>query len=149
MIGVWWQEVPLGAQFLPGNRDLPLGPASVQILGTFTVNSGTLTVTLTNAANEFVIADAVRIERVGFAGRILDNGESGYTVTPGWTLLDDTQFGSFQGVAVAPRLRARPTQSSGSSATISFSPSRASDATGWPSATTWPRSKRSPVTTPA
>lgn len=69
-----------------------------KILGTFTISSGTLTVQLTNDADEFVIADSVRIERVGFTGRILDNGESGYAVTPGWTYLDDTQFGSFQGV---------------------------------------------------
>ena len=54
-----------------------------------------------------------------------------------------------QGVAVAASVRARPTHSSGRSATISRSPSRASDSTGCPSATTWPRSKRSAVTTPA
>jgi len=34
------------------------------VLGTFTITGSTLTVTLTNAANEYVIADAIRIERV-------------------------------------------------------------------------------------
>jgi hypothetical protein len=67
-------------------------------LGTFTINGGTLIVQLTNDADQYVIADAVRIERVEFTGRILDNGESGYAVTPTWTYLDDAQFGSFQGV---------------------------------------------------
>jgi hypothetical protein len=69
-----------------------------QILGTFTINSGTLTVELTNDADEFIIADSVRIEQVGFTGRILDNGEPGHGVTPGWTYLDNAQFGSFQGI---------------------------------------------------
>jgi surface-anchored protein len=69
-----------------------------RILGTFTIDSGTLTVELTNDADEYIIADSVRIERVGFTGRILDNGDSGYDVTPGWTYLDDAQFGSFQGI---------------------------------------------------
>jgi hypothetical protein len=69
-----------------------------KILGTFTISSGTLTVELTNDADEYIIADSVRIERVGFTGRILDNGDLGYGVTPGWTYLDNAQFGSFQGV---------------------------------------------------
>ena len=33
-------------------------------LGTFTINSSTLKVQLSNAANEYVIADAVRIKKV-------------------------------------------------------------------------------------
>jgi hypothetical protein len=46
-------------------NDLSDSGAAWEDLGTFVINGSTLMVRLTNAANEYVIADAIRIERVG------------------------------------------------------------------------------------
>lgn len=52
-------------------------------LGTFTI-SGTLTVELSNLADEFVEADAIRVERVGHPLRIVDSGDSGFSAGAAW-----------------------------------------------------------------
>ncbi len=56
-------------------------------LGTFTVTGSTLRVQLTDGANEFVIADAVRIQRVGAASPTLtmSNPNGGESWQPGET----------------------------------------------------------------
>ncbi len=67
-------------------------------LGAFTVADDTLTVQLTNAANEFVIADAIRIERVGDPTPALEmsspnggeNWQPGGTETVSWSSTGDT-----------------------------------------------------------
>lgn len=59
-------------------------------LGTFEINSGTLIVRLTNAANEYVIADAIRIERVTTAppaptSQVIDDSSlTGYSLAGNW-----------------------------------------------------------------
>lgn len=59
--------------------------------GYYPISSGMLKVQLTDAANGFVIADAIRIERVGDLpgtpgiGTIVDDGDAGYTNVGEWT----------------------------------------------------------------
>jgi hypothetical protein len=63
-------------------------------LGTFEVSGSTLDVKLTNAANKTVIADAVRVDRLGdlppggqtVTSKILDDGAAGYSTAGSWTL---------------------------------------------------------------
>lgn len=58
--------------------------------GSFLINSGTLTVRLTDQANEFVIADAVIVERAPLE-QVVDDGDAGFSSTPGfvhWTPAD-------------------------------------------------------------
>jgi hypothetical protein len=53
--------------------------------GPYTVNSGTLTVRLTDNANEYVIADAIRIEQLtADPVTIIDDGDVGFTATGGF-----------------------------------------------------------------
>jgi hypothetical protein len=51
--------------------------------GPYTIQSGTLKVTLTDKATGAPIADAIRIERVGYPGAILDNG-AGFATSGHW-----------------------------------------------------------------
>ena len=56
---------PLGRpqQLAPSGGPVELG-TTFQDLGTFVVNGGSIVVTLNNNANGYVIADAVRIEKL-------------------------------------------------------------------------------------
>jgi hypothetical protein len=67
--------------------------ASWQSLGTFAATGNTLTVTLSNLANNYVIADAIRLQRGNnLSGQVYDdlngNGaqDSGDQGLPGWTI---------------------------------------------------------------
>ncbi len=53
-----------------------------KVLGkAYRITGNTLSVTLTDRANGAVVADSVRIARVGFPGRILGPGEEGFTLS--------------------------------------------------------------------
>jgi len=58
--------------------------AGWKTLGTFNMTGGTLNVQLSDDANDFVIADAIRIRRVGDYS-VIDNGDAGFSTTAGWT----------------------------------------------------------------
>jgi hypothetical protein len=51
----------------------------------YLITDGTLVVRLSDQAGAPVLADAVRVERVNFAGRIIDNSDSGFSTTGPWT----------------------------------------------------------------
>jgi uncharacterized protein (DUF1800 family) len=78
-------KVPFTA--VPVNQKVP--PADFQdanvgwkVLGkNYRITGDTLSVQLTDHANGAVVADAVRIARVGFPGRILSPGEPGFSLT--------------------------------------------------------------------
>jgi hypothetical protein len=58
-------------------------------VATVSITGSELVVTLSNQANQFVVADAVRIERTIDpppvpAGRIIDDGDAGFATTTGW-----------------------------------------------------------------
>jgi hypothetical protein len=53
-------------------------------LGTFTMTGNQLAVQMTNNANGFVIADAIRIERTAPARQIVDDGNPGFVATGAW-----------------------------------------------------------------
>ncbi len=55
-----------------------------ETLGTFTLTGSTLLVKLSDNANGLLIADAVRIERVGDVPPIIDNGDAGFTTSGNW-----------------------------------------------------------------
>jgi IPT/TIG domain len=56
-----------------------------QSLGTFTIASGSLRVVLSNNANGYVIADAMRtVLSLPSTGWIIDNGQTGYSETGSW-----------------------------------------------------------------
>jgi uncharacterized protein (DUF1800 family) len=61
-----------------------------QDLGTFTITSGTLKVQVTDSASGTVLADAVRMERVGFPGALLDDLSPQFSTTGTWTQVFDT-----------------------------------------------------------
>ena len=75
------------------NQQIP--PADLQDAGVAWRNLGapvlvsgdTLTVQLSDqaTAGTWVMADAVRVERVGYVGRVLDDGSAGFTTTGTWT----------------------------------------------------------------
>lgn len=77
-----WDNASLQALAKVNQRVVPGAPTPGgrwKLLGTVAVNSGRLVVTLTNAANGFVVADAVYIEQVsglGSAPQIIDLGTS-------------------------------------------------------------------------
>jgi hypothetical protein len=52
--------------------------------GVYSPTSGTLVVRLTNDANEYVIADAVRIEQVTMGPQVIDDGGAGFLATDGF-----------------------------------------------------------------
>lgn len=58
--------------------------------GSFRVTGGTLVVKLTDPAGAapapgtFLLADAVRVERAGYPGRIVDNGSAGFSAKGAW-----------------------------------------------------------------
>jgi hypothetical protein len=58
---------------------------SWQTIGKFAVYGSTLDVQLTNAANGIVVADAVRVERVGSLPSTQDDGDAGFTTTGSWS----------------------------------------------------------------
>ena len=69
-------------QELAPNDIVASGATFKNLGGPYQINSGTLVVRLTNNANEFVIADAVRIERLlTDPVRIIDDGQLGYFST--------------------------------------------------------------------
>lgn len=54
-------------------------------LGEFEIEGTTLTVTLTNAADEYVIADAIRIQQIVTpTAQVIDNGDAGFGLTGVW-----------------------------------------------------------------
>jgi uncharacterized protein (DUF1800 family) len=53
--------------------------------GPYRLTDGTLTVSLSDQANGLVVADAVRIDRVGFPGQIIADGSPGFQTTGSWT----------------------------------------------------------------
>ncbi len=63
-----------------------------QDLGTFDIVNSVLVVKLADNANEFVIADAVRIERVGHIQRVIDNADQGFSTTGIWTPFNGQGF---------------------------------------------------------
>ncbi len=71
-------------------------------LGVFTPTGNALTVRLTQQANEFVIADAVRLERLDgepppppppVTVTVIDNGDAGFATTGRWDFYNGTQHG--------------------------------------------------------
>ncbi len=60
--------------------------SAFQSLGQFSITSGTLKVVLTDSANGYVIADALRVATAVASGTIIDNGQAGFSETgSGWT----------------------------------------------------------------
>ena len=60
--------------------------ASWEFLGTFGISSNTLVVRLSDMANGYVNADAIRIERVGDLPTVVDNADPGFSLSgPGWS----------------------------------------------------------------
>jgi hypothetical protein len=54
--------------------------------GPYAINGNVLVVRLTDLADEYVIADAIRIERIGDVPvQIIDNGDAGFATTGDWT----------------------------------------------------------------
>ncbi|GAG48283.1 unnamed protein product, partial [marine sediment metagenome] len=76
------ETVPVGQQAAPD--DFTDQGAVWETLGTFTITGGTLLVELSDNANGMVVADAVRIERVGDVPPIIDNGETGFGASGAW-----------------------------------------------------------------
>ena len=62
-------------------------------LGVFSVSGSTLSITMSNNANNAVIADAMRIERVGDY-QIVDDGSKGFSTTGGWGTWDKAGYAS-------------------------------------------------------
>jgi uncharacterized protein (DUF1800 family) len=56
------------------------------------VRSDTVVVQLSDRANGTVVADAVRIDRVGFAGQIIDNGNPGFRTVGTWGKADGAGY---------------------------------------------------------
>jgi hypothetical protein len=87
---------PLNQEQTP--NDFTADGAAWEDLGQFTVTSGTLKVRLSDAANEFVIADAVRIAPVASASQIqavvAGHGSDGGKLSPGAVRLDANDAGS-------------------------------------------------------
>jgi uncharacterized protein (DUF1800 family) len=75
------------------------GGSAWQGLGTFTITGSTLVVKLSDDANNFVSADAVRVERVGWPGAIIDDASAGFTTPTGTWVRQAATPGakSFQG----------------------------------------------------
>jgi uncharacterized protein (DUF1800 family) len=61
------------------------GGSAWQDLGTFPLTGSTLAVKLTDNASGFLSADAVRVERVGYPGQIVDDAGPGFSTTGTWT----------------------------------------------------------------
>ena len=74
--------VPVNQQVAPD--DFTDQGAAWETLGTFTITGDTLLVELSDAANGLLIADAVRVERVGDVPPIIDNGDTGFTTSGNW-----------------------------------------------------------------
>lgn len=68
-------------------------------LGTYTTTADTLAVRLSDRADGAVLADAVRIERVGFPGRIVEITDSGFRTSGSWAVSGDGAFRGRQMVA--------------------------------------------------
>src|SRR5262245_57343484 len=60
------------------------GASVWQDLGTVTVTGSSLTVKLSDDADNYLVADAVRIFRVGYPGEMLDDTSTAFTVTGSW-----------------------------------------------------------------
>src|SRR5205823_3630175 len=76
------------------------GASAWQSLGTFTVTGSTLVVQLTNDANGYVSADAVRVQRAGYAGQVVDNSGPGFAAQGQWvTNYTEPGAHSFQGTS--------------------------------------------------
>jgi uncharacterized protein (DUF1800 family) len=78
------------------------GASAWQALGTFTVTGSTLNVALTDLASSgYVLADAVRVERVGYPGQLSDDAGPGFSTPVGGWYAGYTEAGAvdFQGGA--------------------------------------------------
>jgi uncharacterized protein (DUF1800 family) len=77
--------VPVNQRRVPA--DLHDAGAGWKVLGSaYRITNGTLSVQLTDQANGTVQADGVRVQRVGFPGRILEVRDPGVTLTGAWSL---------------------------------------------------------------
>ncbi len=74
----------LNQQLTP--NDFGEGGSGWKDVGVFTLAGNTLTVRLSNDADQYVIADAVRVERVGYPGTIINDSQvgSGFGTTGSW-----------------------------------------------------------------
>ncbi|MCA9078759.1 MAG: hypothetical protein KDA93_27290 [Planctomycetaceae bacterium] len=79
--------VPVNQQIAPsGSPDLTdLGESWQDLVGTFFLTGETLVVKLSNDANGYVMADAVRVERIGEIppAQIIDDGDPGFSIVNG------------------------------------------------------------------
>jgi uncharacterized protein (DUF1800 family) len=85
-------NVPVNQQVdSSGNND---GGSVWQDLGVFFITSSTLTVSLSDNANGIVLADGVRMERVGYPGAIVDDAGPGFSTPSGmwFSLAISTDF---------------------------------------------------------
>ncbi len=82
--------VPVNQKRAPG--DFHDAGANWKILGnTYLITGGTLSVQLSDQANGAVHADAVRIQHVGFPGRIVEIRDPGAATTGSWRLPPDSR----------------------------------------------------------
>jgi limonene-1,2-epoxide hydrolase len=77
-------------------NDFTEGNANWENLGVYTVTGTTLSITMSNNADSAVIADAMRVERIGDY-QIVDNGSSGFTTSGSWGAWNQAGFaGDYQ-----------------------------------------------------
>jgi hypothetical protein len=78
--------VPVNQELAPD--DFTAGGVAWESLGEFTVSSGVLSVQLSDNANEYVMADGVRIDPVDAGHQIIDDNNPGYSHTAGWIVYE-------------------------------------------------------------
>ncbi len=71
-------------QELAPSADVVVDGVNFQDLGTFAIVNGSLVVQLTDDADQYVIADAIRVERIGDVAKTIDNSDSGFAHTGDW-----------------------------------------------------------------
>ncbi len=78
------QTVPVNQQVAPD--DFSDQGTVWETLGTYTITGGALLVTLSDSANGLLIADAIRVERVGNVPttQTVDNGDAGFITSGDW-----------------------------------------------------------------
>ena len=80
-------SVTVDQQMAP-NDFIDAGAAWEDLGGPYLITSGTLVVELSDDADGFVIADAIRLEETAppSSGSIIDNGDGGFSTVGGWTV---------------------------------------------------------------
>jgi subtilisin-like proprotein convertase family protein len=76
------------------------GGTNWQTLGTVTIFGNSLLVTATNTTTGLITADAIRLERLGTAVDIVDDGDAGFSTTGNWSSVT-TGFGNDRRLAAA------------------------------------------------